>query len=103
MRGVLMLMAILGILGTWSPSAAQTEKPAPTSCVLKIEGMACSACASRVERTALKITGVSAAKVSQPKGTAEITYDPAQTSPESIAKTITQKTGFKAQVSASKK
>ncbi len=60
------------------------------------EGMHCSACASKVEKEARKIGGVTAAKVSQPKGTAEIAYDPAKTTPETIAKTITRKTGFKA-------
>jgi copper chaperone CopZ len=99
MKGVLALMAILGILGFGSTAVAQTEKPAAGDvCTLKVEGMVCSACAARVEKEALKIAGVTAAKVSQPKGTAEITFDTAKTSPEAVAKTITEKTGFKTQV-----
>jgi copper chaperone CopZ len=46
-----------------------------------------------------KIDGVIAAKASQPKGTADITYDPAKTSPEAVAKIISEKTPFKAEVS----
>ncbi|MCI0365773.1 MAG: cation transporter [Phycisphaerales bacterium] len=103
MKGVLALMAILGILGFGSAAIAQTDKRAGDVCTLKIEGMACSACAVRVEKEAMKIDGVTAAKVSQPKGTAEITFDAGKTSPEAIAKTVTEKTGFKAQVSAAKK
>jgi hypothetical protein len=44
-----------------------------------------------------EIDGVNAAKVSQPKGEAEITYDPAKTFPEAIAKRISDKTRFKAE------
>lgn len=45
---------------------------------------------------------MTAAKASQPKGTAEITYDPAKISPEAIAKAITEKTSFKAEVNQNK-
>ena len=47
---------------------------------------------------AKKVDGVSDAKVSYKKGVAEVTYDPAKTSPAAIAKAITQKSGFKAEV-----
>ena len=67
-------------------------------CILKVSGMFCGACAKTVEKTAKKIDGVKSAKVSQPKGTAEITYDPAKTSPEAIAKAITEKTPFTSEV-----
>lgn len=103
MKGALALMTILGLLGFGSTAVAQNERSAAGDvCTLKIEGMACSACAARVEKEALKIDGVTAAKVSQPKGTAEITFDASKTNPEAIAKFITDKTGFKAEVSAPK-
>jgi len=51
-----------------------------------------------VEKTALKIEGVKAAKVDLRKGEAEITYDPSKTTPEAIAKVITQKTRFASEV-----
>jgi copper chaperone CopZ len=97
MRKVLVLMGLLAILGVGAPAAAQTEKPAGDVCTLKVKGMACSACASKVEQTALKLDGVKAAKVSQPNGTAEITYDAAKTNPAAIAKYISDKSGFKAE------
>lgn len=96
MRKVLALMGLLSILGLGVATAAQDDK-AGKVCVLKVEGMACSACSTRVEKEAKKIDGVKAAKVSQPKGTAEITYDPAKTSPEAIAKKIAKETGFRTQ------
>ena len=78
----------------FSVAAQQTsDKPV----VLKVSGMSCSVCAKTVEKEAKKIEGVKAAKVSQPKGEAEITYDPEKTSPEAIAKKISDKTPFKAE------
>lgn len=97
MRKVLALMGLLAIFGLGAPAAAQTEKRAGDVCTLKVTGMACSACASKVEQTALKLDGVKAAKVDQPKGTAEITYDASKTTPEAIAKHITENSGFKAE------
>lgn len=90
-------MGLLSILGLGDTPAAQDDKSGKV-CVLKVEGMACGACAARVEKEAKKIEGVKAAKVSQPKGAAEITYDPAKTSPEAIARTLSKETGFKTQV-----
>lgn len=100
MRTLVTMMSILSILGFGGLVKTQ-EKPAEGQmCLLKVSGMHCGACASTVEKTAKKIDGVTAAKASQPKGTAEIAYDPAKTSPEAIAKAINEKTPFKADVSA---
>ena len=97
MRRVLALMGLLAIFGLAGPAAAQPEKPATGDvCTLKVKGMACSACASKVEQTALKLDGVKAAKVNQPKGIAEITYDASRTNPVAIAKYISDNSGFKA-------
>ena len=97
MRKVLALMGLLALLGVVAPAAAQTDKPAAGDvCTLKVTGMSCGSCAKTVEQTALKLDGVKAVKVSQRKGTAEITYDPAKTTPEAIAKYITKETGFTA-------
>lgn len=95
MRYVIAAMTLLGILGVGA--AAETARGAGVICTIKVEGMACGACAARVEREAKKIDGVTAVKVSQPKGTAEITYDSAKTSPQEIARVITRKTGFVAE------
>ena len=98
MARVVALTVLFAIFGLGAPSAAQTDKPAAGDvCTLKVKGMSCSACAAKVEQTALKIDGVKAAKVNQPKGTAEITYDASKTSPAAIAKHISDKSGFKAE------
>ena len=47
---------------------------------------------------AMKVDGVKDAKVSYKKRVAEVTYDPARTTPETIAKAITERSGFKAEV-----
>lgn len=100
MRKTLAIMGLLSAFGLGPATAAQeSEKPKEGQvCLLKVSGMSCGACAAQVETAAKKIDGVTAAKASQPKGTAEITYDPSKTTPEAIAKTITDKTGFKAEV-----
>jgi hypothetical protein len=68
MKRMLAFMAFLSMFGL-GVEAAQRDKPvAGQVCTLKVEGMACSACAAKVEKTALKIEGVKAAKVNQPKG-----------------------------------
>jgi copper chaperone CopZ len=100
MRNALAIMGLLSVFGISSATATQeSDKPkAEQVCLLKVSGISCGACAAQVEKAAKKIDGVTAAKASQPKGTAEITYDPSKTTPEAIAKTITAKTGFKTEV-----
>lgn len=100
MRKTLAIVGLLGVFGIGSAAAHQeSDKPkAGQVCLLKVSGMSCGACEAQVEKAAKKIDGVTSAKASQPKGTAEITYDPAKTTPEAIAKAITDKTGFKAEV-----
>jgi copper chaperone len=93
MRTLAAAIAIVSSLGLSTSSQQTTDKPV----VLKVSGMSCGACARTVEKEVKKIAGVKTAKVSQPKGEAEITYDPAKTSPEAIAKRINDKTGFKAE------
>jgi len=92
-------MGILSMLGfgvrAQSPDTPLDKPANGTVAVLKVAGMACGACAARVEKEAKKIAGVTSAKVSQPKGQAEVTFDPAKTSAEAIAKIIEDRTGFK--------
>jgi copper chaperone CopZ len=104
MKGALAVVTILSLFGFGTTAVAQNDKrEAGDVCTLKVEKMACSACAAKVEKEALKIEGVKAAKVSQPKGTADITFDASKTNPEAIATAITKKTGFKAKVAETKK
>ncbi len=99
MKTLVAAMSILSMLGFGAQAQSvnqPADKPAPTTVsVLKVSGMSCGACAARLEKEAKKIAGVTAAKASQPKGQAEITFDPAKTSAEAIAKIIENKTGFK--------
>lgn len=101
MRRMVAIMSVLTVFGT-GLIAQKTDTAPGTVCVLKITGMACSACASTVEKAAKKIPGVTAAKADQPSGSAEITFDPAKTSAEAVAKAITAKTPFKAVVGKAK-
>ena len=94
MRTLVVAMSLISIFG-FAARASQTD--APKVCVIKVSGMSCGACAKTVEKEAKRIDGVKAVKVGQPNGQAEITYDPTRTSPEAIAKRISDKTSFKAE------
>jgi copper chaperone CopZ len=65
--------------------------------MLKVSGMTCAGCEAAVKIAARSIDGVTDVKASYAKKNAEVTYDPAKTSPEMIAKVITEKSGFKAE------
>ena len=98
MRKVFVIIGLLSMLGFTAPAQKEQAPASGSLCTLKVEGMRCGACAAQVEKVAKNIAGVKAAKVNQPKGIAEVTYDAAKTSPQAIAKTISDKTNFKAEV-----
>ena len=104
MRKVLMLVVGIALGGIATATATRVNatqaKPAEATevCTLKVTGMTCSGCEAAVKLAAEQIDGVKAAKASYAKGTAEVTYDPAKTAPDAIAKTIAQKTGYKTEV-----
>lgn len=89
-------IAIVGSAQAGAEQAAQAENQRVVT--LKVSGMQCHLCAGTVERTAKGLTGVVSATADQPKGTAEITYDAAKTSPEEIAKQLTKRSGFKTEM-----
>ena len=62
--------------------------------ILKIEGMHCTGCSSRLEKVLNNTDGVESATVSFEKKQAIITYNESQTDIEQI-KQIIQDTGFK--------
>lgn len=79
--------------------SARLERVPPSAekrVTLTVEGMTCGGCAAAVKMAAEKVEGVKSAKVSHEKGTVDVTYDPEKTTPEAIAKAITENTGFKA-------
>ena len=98
MNRIALVMSILTMVAV-TVSAQETKQV----CTLKVSGMACGACANTVEKAAKKIGCVKDAKVSQPDGSASITYDPAKTTPEAIAKAISAKTPFKAETTKTDK
>ena len=58
-----------------------------------ILGMSCAACATRVDKTLNKQTGVCQASVNYAAATALVEYDPAQTSPEALRHAV-QEAGY---------
>lgn len=50
-----------------------------------------------MQHAARNVDGVKAVKAHSDKGIAEVTYDPAKTTPAAIAKVISEKSGFKAE------
>lgn len=64
---------------------------------LKMTGMFCGGCEAAVRHAAREVEGVTAVQASADKGIAEVTYDPAKTTPAAIAKVITERSGFKAE------
>lgn len=105
MRKGLVIMGLFSMLGMGATADQQSKpgQPAGSVAVLTVNGMACGACAARVEKTAKELSGVNAAIVNQPKGTAEITYDASRTSAEAIARWISEKTPFKAELAPKRK
>lgn len=104
-RTTLVALAVSGVAVTLSggSKASTVEEPQKTAvCTLKVTGMTCGGCAAAVKSAAKKVGGVKDAKVSYEKGLAEVTYDPAKTSPNAIAQAITKRSGFKAEVQAPK-
>ena len=100
---VITALALLFAVGSLAANAQGQNAPAVAKTTLDVAGMACSACAKTVEKTALKLPGVKAAKVDQPSGRAQIEYEPGKTTPEEIAKVISKKTGFEAKTKTAAK
>lgn len=85
--------------GGWSADTRQnSQSQALQVCTLQVSGMTCGGCEAAVRNAARKVDGVKDVKASYKTGIAEVTYDPARTTPESIAKAVTDKSGFKAEV-----
>lgn len=104
MRKILVLAAaiLISVVATTTAVRAQSTQTKPAEatkvCTMKVTGMTCSGCEAAVKIAAKRVDGVKDAKASYAKGTAEVTYDPAKTSPDAIAKAIAQKTGYKTEV-----
>ncbi len=98
MRMLLVALSAVGVMLTASATqttAAQTMA-ATQVCTLKVTGMTCAGCEAAVKVAAKKVDGVASIAVSYAKASAEVTFDPAKTTPAAIANVITEKTGYKA-------
>jgi mercuric ion binding protein len=84
-------------LGLLAPASIARAGDATAKTTLTIKGMTCGGCAAGVRIQLKKTQGVTAYEVSFEKGEAEVTYDPAKTTPEKIAASVS-KTGFAASV-----
>ena len=104
MRRVLVLVSVIALGGIAMLTATRVDatqaKPGEATkvCTMKVTGMTCAGCEAAVRLAAKQIDGVKDAKASYAKGTAEVTYDPAKTAPDAIAKMIAQKTGYKTEL-----
>ena len=104
MKAPITIVGAIAIVGSAQAGAEQATQPDNQRVVtLKVSGMQCHLCAGTVERTAKQLVGVVAATADQPKGIAEIIYDAAKTSPEEIAKQLTKRSGFKAELPKQRK
>lgn len=89
---LLMFSAAQSVRGDGNDPKAKALK-----CTLKVSGMTCAGCEAAVRLAARNVDGVQDVTVSYAKGKAEVTYDPAKTSPAAIATAITKKSGFTAE------
>jgi len=94
---VIVVTLLLGVSTFVAADGQGTTKPTTQVCTLKVSGMTCAGCEAAVKIAARSIDGVKDVKASYAKKNAEVTYDPSKTSPEAIAKVITDKSGFKAE------
>ncbi len=83
------LLAILAPLTGLSQEESKTAQSGTTKlqvaqCALKVSGMSCGGCAGMVERSLLKLGGVTTAKVDYKTGEARIDFDSKKTTPEKI-------------------
>ena len=97
MRNWLLVAATFAFVMGGHP-LAQAKSDHPAVCTLKVSGMTCSGCEAAVKMAARRIDGVTSVTASAKSGIAEIRYDASKTSPEAIAKAVSAKSGFKAEV-----
>jgi copper chaperone len=97
MRTWIVVAAMLAF-GMTGHSIAHTKDGQAAVCKLKVTGMTCGGCESAVKLAARRVDGVKTVTTSAKLGTADVTYDALKTTPEAIAKAVTEHSGFKAEV-----
>ena len=97
-RQILPLMVglrLVSALGLLIPAGPTVAGDATAKTTLAIKGMTCGGCVAAVRLQLERTEGVTAYEVSLEKAEAEVSYDPAKTSPGKIAESVS-KTGFEA-------
>ena len=95
------LLAILAPFSGFSQEPSKTAQSGTaklqvTQCALKVSGMTCVGCAGMVERSLLKLDGVTTAKVDYKTGEAQVEFDSKKTTPEKIVAAFNQgNSGFR--------
>ena len=90
---VIMAALIISVL----PASTVIAGDETEQTTLTIKGMTCGGCVGAVKAQLKKTEGVTEYEVSDEKGEADVSFDPRQTDPETIAASVS-KTGFKASV-----
>jgi copper chaperone CopZ len=99
------LLAILAPLTGFSQEPSKTAQSGTaklqvTQCALKVRGMTCGGCAGMVEKSLLKLEGVTTAKVDYKTGEAQVEFDAKKTAPEKIVAAFNQaNSGFRVEQS----
>jgi copper chaperone CopZ len=99
------LLAILAPLTGFSQEPSKTAQSGTaklqvTQCALKVSGMTCGGCAGMVEKSLLKLEGVTTAKVDYKTGEAQVEFDAKKTAPEKIVAAFNQaNSGFRVEQS----
>ncbi len=88
-------LAVASVLALGVDLQAVAGEPSRTT--LSVQGMTCGGCVAAVKVQLKRTEGVTAYEVSLEKAEAEVGYDPAKTTPEKIAESVST-TGFKASV-----
>lgn len=93
---ILAVVAALGALG-WAGRAAAGDEAATTVSTFAVQGMTCGGCEVGVEMKVEELDGVESVEASYKEGTARVTYDPAQVTPEQIIAAI-EELGYEAEL-----
>ncbi len=99
------LLAILAPLTGFSQEVSKTAQSGAaklqvTQCALKVSGMTCGGCAGMVEKSLLKLEGVTTAKVDYKTGEAQVEFDAKKTTPKKIVAAFNQAhSGFRVEQS----
>ncbi len=90
----MLVVVVLAVAWSRGASARGSSSRAATAAgetaTLAIDGMVCGACAARVGRIATQVDGVYDATVDREQGRAQVVYDPARTSPATVARAIAE-------------